>query len=199
VSAPSYPYGYGYNPPSNGLDLITIPKAMLAYVVSYFGQAGVLLPSRQMMVAGPAANVPYDCEQLTVTLETLGWGRARDATQLSPTFGKEASVNAQRHGEWVVSLVRCWPTGDDEGNLVDPDLLEEASEGVARDAGLLSQALVNFVAFQPFSESAAIPPGGSVQAGAVSFTGPSGGFIGINGALISTVAELNPPASGAQY
>jgi hypothetical protein len=199
VSAPDYPYGYGYNAPSNGIDLITIPKALLAYVVSYFGQAGVLLPTRQMMVAGPSVNTSFDCEQLTVTLDTLGWGRARDATQLSPTFGKQASIDAQRHGEWVVTLVRCWPTGDDEGNLVDPDTLEEAAEGIARDTGLLSQALVNFVAFQEFNVDAPIPPGGSVQAGAVSFVGPSGGYIGINGSLVSTVAELNPPAPGAQY
>jgi hypothetical protein len=199
MSAPLYPYGYGYNAPSNGIDLITVPKALLAYVIAYFAQAGVELPDRQGMVAGPATSIPYDCEQLTVTLETVGWGRARDATQLSPGLGKESSINSMRHGEWVVTLVRCWPTGDDEGNLVDMDTIETFAEGVARDSGLLSQALINFAAFQQFNDQAPLPPGGSTQAGAVSFTGPSGGYIGINGSFIATVAELNPPAPGAQY
>lgn len=195
----TYPFGYGYNAPSNGIDLITIPKALLAYVVSYFGQAGVMLPDRQGMTAGPAAGIAFDCEQLTVTLETVGWGRARDATQLSPGLGKESSVNSMRHGEWIVTLVRCWSSSDPEGNLVDMDVIETQAEAIQRDAGLMSQALINFAAFQQFNDQAPLPPGGSTQAGAVSFTPPSGGFIGINGSFISTVAELNPPAPGANY
>lgn len=185
-------YPYAFLPPSSGPDLLTIPKAALAYVVAYFAQAGVALPSRQYLAAGTSQTVAWDCEQVTMCLDNLGWGRSRDVTQLSPSFGKAASVGAERHGEWTLTIVRCHPAIEESGQLPTVDELEAAAELNWKDMSLLSQALVNFVAFP----NDAVPIGGSVQAGAVSAVGPEGGYIGVNGTLTITTSQLDPPAPG---
>jgi hypothetical protein len=186
----SFPFAYA--PPSGGVDLLTIPKAFLAYVVAYLEQSGVTVPDRRYVGGGTPQDVAWDCEQVTITLAEVGWGRSRDATQLSPAFGKQASVDAMRHATYALTLVRCYPTIGDRGELPTLDDLEAAGEQQMIDAGLLSQAGVNFVAFP----NDAVPPGASVQAGAVQPVGPAGGFLGLELALTATVATLNPPAPG---
>lgn len=183
---------YAYLAPSGGIDLLTVPKAFLAYVVAYFEQAGVAVPDRRYVGGGLPANVAWDCEQITCTLSEVGWGRSKDATQLSPTFGRAASVNAMRHANYALTLVRCYPVMGDRGELPTNDELETAGEQQMIDAGLLSQAGVNFVAFP----NSAIPRGANIQAGAVMPIGPAGGFLGLELALTVSVSELNPPAPG---
>lgn len=185
-------FPYAYEPPSGGIDLLTIPKAFLAYVAAYMEQSGVAIPTRRYVGGGTPADVPWDCEQITCTLAEVGWGRSRDATQLSPAFGKQASVDAMRHATYALTLVRCYPTIDDRGRLPTIEALEAAGEQQMIDAGLLSQAGVNFVAFP----NEAIPPGSNVQAGAVQPIGPSGGFLGLELALTLTMSSLMPPAPG---
>jgi hypothetical protein len=186
-------YPYEYAAPSGGVDMLTVPTALLAYVNAYFAQAGVALPTNQYFAAGDRTNVPWDCEQVVVTMDGISWGRSKDATQLSSSFGKESSVNAMRHADYTIEIVRCHPTLDNQDGQPLPSAEYEAA-AVANwiDAGLLSQALINFVAFP----NSALPPGGSTQAGAVGVLGPAGGFVGVNASLTMTLAQLAPPAPG---
>ena len=172
--------------PTTGLDLSTLPQAILVAVQGYFAANGVDLPTRQYITAGDPNLVAWDCEQLVVCLADLGWGRAADATQLSPSFGKTASVNAMRHATYSVLLTRCVPGITDGGDVPENDQLTQSGLAVMTDAGLLSQCLVNFVAFH----NAAMSTGANVQAGQVQMIGPSGGLVGCSGALISTAGEL---------
>lgn len=172
--------------PTTGLDLSTVPNALLIAVVDYFTANGVELPERRYVTAGDPNLVAWDCEQLVICLADLGWGRATDATQLSPSFGKSASVNAMRHATYAVILVRCTPHIGDDAQPPSAEVLNAAGVGLMADAGLLSQALVNFVAFR----NAAVPPGVSVQAGAVQMIGPFGGLVGCTGGLMITAGQL---------
>lgn len=174
--------------PTTALDLSSLPQAILVAVQDYFAANGVDLPGHQYVTAGDPNQVAWDCEQLVVCLADLGWGRATDATQLSPSFGKTASVNAMRHATYAVILTRCVPTIADGGDVPGVDELTRSGLATMTDAGLLSQCLVNFVAFH----NAAMSIGANVQAGAVQMIGPSGGLVGCTGALISTAGELLP-------
>lgn len=180
---------YAASAPTTGIDLITVAQATLDAIVTFFSSNGVELPPRQYVSAGAPATIAWDCEQLVVCLAEIGWGRSKDATQLSPSFGKQASVNAMRHATFAVQLVRCVPTvadGAEAPVLPSAEEIQASGEQSMVDAGLLSQALVNFVSFP----NAAIPPGCNVQAGAVSPIGPEGGLVGLEAALVMTAANL---------
>jgi hypothetical protein len=176
--------------PFTGLELAGIPQAVLAAVIRYFEANAVDLPDRRYVTAGDPNLVAWDCSQLVVCLTDLGWGRAADATQLSPSFGKAASINAMRHATYSVLLTREVPTIEDGGELPAAADLNTSGLDVMRDAGILSQALVNFVTWRDPS----LPVGGSAQAGAVQMIGPAGGLVGCSGALIVTAAELAQPS-----
>jgi hypothetical protein len=66
--------------------------------------------------------------------------------------------------------------------------MTDAGQTYLVDAGLLSQALVNFVAFP----NDVLPVGCNVQAGAVQPIGPEGGLVGLEGSLVMTAATLAP-------
>lgn len=183
---------YDESEPTTGLDLWTVANGLLAYIVTFFSANGVNLPARQYVTAGDAATVAWDCEQLVVCLADIGWGRSMDATQLSPTFGKAASVNAMRHATYAIELIRKAPTVGESGDIPSVQQMNDAGMQSLIDAGLLSQALVNFVAFR----NATLPVGGSVQAGAVQPIGPEGGLVGLSGALVMTIGELSANAGG---
>jgi MYXO-CTERM domain-containing protein len=182
---------YEDSKPTTGIDILTVAQALLTAVQTFYAQNGVELPARQAIVAGEPSVVAWDCEQLIVSVASIGWGRSVDATQLSPTFGKAASVNAMRHVEINVALVRCTPTIKDGGAspiLPSLDELNAAGEQYLIDYGMLSQCLVNFVAFH----NPAIPPGCNCQAGAVQPAGPEGGLVALSVGLIITAASLLP-------
>jgi hypothetical protein len=184
---------YEAGKPTTGLDLTTVPQALLAAINTYFATNGVQLPDRQMVTAADPTLVAWDCPQVVVTLADVGWGRSPDATQLSPSFGKQASVNAMRHVTYAALITRPYPTIGDDAELPSVDAIEQAGAVTALDMGLLSQCLVNFVAFH----NPALPIGGSAQAGAVQVIGPEGGLIGCQGALIVTAGALLPtPTTG---
>lgn len=178
--------------PTYGLDLWSVPNALLAAVVAAFQANGVPLPERQYVTAGDAATVAWDCAQLVVCLADIGWGRSMDATQLSPTFGKASSVNAMRHATYAIELIRPAPVISDAGQLPSVADMAAAGQALLVDAGLLSQTLVNFVAFG----NPAIPLGCNVQAGAVQPIGPEGGLVGLSGALVMTLGVTNDAPAG---
>lgn len=180
---------YASQKPTTGIDILTIAKGALAEIQTFYALNGVDLPERQAIVAGEPTVVAWDCEQLIVAMASIGWGRSVDATQLSPQFGKAASVDAMRHAEINIQLVRKTPTITDGGQLPPAAALEAAGEQYLVDAGMLSQALVNFVAFP----NDVIPPGCNVQAGAVQPVGPLGDLVGLSVGLIITAGMLAAP------
>jgi hypothetical protein len=186
------PRTYESSAPTTGLELHTVAKALLVAVGNYFAANGVNLPTRQYITTGDPAIVAWDCEQLTVCLANIEWGRSRDATQFSPTFGKAASINAMRHAIYAITLVRCCPTIDDTGTLPSAQALDDAGLASMLDAGLMSQALVNFVAFA----NPAIPVGCNIQAGSVQPLGPEGGLVGLQGSLIMTAGVVTALPAG---
>lgn len=186
------PRTYASSAPTTGLDLHTVAKALLSAMGDYFAANGVDLPDRQYITTGDPAIVAWDCEQLTVCLANIEWGRSRDATQFSPTFGKAASINAMRHAIYAVTLVRSFPIITDNGGLPSTEVLNQAGLASMLDAGLMSQALVNFVAFG----NPAIPIGCSIQAGSVQPLGPEGGLVGLQGSLVMTVGVVTDVPAG---
>lgn len=182
---------YVSSAPTSGIELLSFAQGALAAVQAFFAANGVALPERQYIAAGSPQSVAWDCEQLVVILAEVGWGRSKDATQLSPSFGKQASVNAMRHATFAFQLVRCVPVitdGAEAPQLPSVQDIQDAGEQSLVDAGLLSQALVNFVSFP----NATVPAGCNVQAGAVSPIGPEGGLVGLEASLVMTVAALAP-------
>lgn len=113
---------------------------VLDTVVAMFGQAGVSLPERQYVAAGPANSVVHDCEQLTVTTEQIYFG-----TPGEPAF-QPGQCELSMSGDFVVELVRCIPTGQPSGrnpnNVKPPSTksLIEATKVQAIDAQILLEA-----------------------------------------------------------
>jgi hypothetical protein len=161
---------------------------LLAAIEQHFAQAGAgnALPERRAVMPGEPRGIAWDCEQLSITLVGVGWGQALDASSPSPQTGGQSAVMAVRHAVYAVTLVRCTPPPFEDGS--PPDLAELAASGAKylREAGLLSQALVEFAS----RLRQGLPRGASVQPGAVEPVGPSGGFHALEATMAITAANL---------
>lgn len=169
-----------------GLDLVTEAELLLDTVIDHFSAAAVALPERQHLVAGDPREFAWDCEQLTVSLQGIGWGPATDASSPTPRTGKPASVLSVRHAVLAVTLVRCTPMMGDQGDPPPAEALDVAGRGFMRDAGLMSQALVTYVS----RATARLDRVASVEAGVVEPLGPSSTHHGIEAVLAVTVGKL---------
>lgn len=172
--------------PGQGLDLVGVAGDMLDVVVAQFEAAGHPLPERRYVAPGDPGEVAWDCEQFVITLDGIGWGQAVDDSQPSPRAGTPVSVMGLRHAVFSLSLVRCTPTPPPRASLPTVEAVHEAGLVFLRDAGLLSQALLNMAV----NLGRALRNEGSVQAGAVETAGPSGGYHGLQGSLAITVGAL---------
>jgi hypothetical protein len=166
-----------------GIEVDQLAQVLLAHTIVHFGAAGVELPEHRVVTAGAPA---WDCEQLTVTLVGVGWGQAPDSATESARPGSPVSVYAVRHALYAVSLVRCVPVPDEQGAAPTMAELNAAGLRFMRDAGLLSQALVEVGS----GLRNQLGPAGSVQAGMIEPIGPEGGFVGMDGQFIVTSATL---------
>lgn len=149
------------------------------------------LPDRRYVAAGDPNNVAWDCEQLTVSQQGIGWGSSPDAGTPSGQIGSGVSVFGVRHVVYVVALVRCVPTIPD-GNLTKrsyPTTAEMQLSGMRymRDSGLLSQALVEMATRMRRD----LGREGAAQAGMVTPVGADGGFVGAYGVFQVTTGELS--------
>lgn len=167
------------------LSIASLAVNLLQAVAGHFQQAGVTLPDRRGVVPGEPRVIAWDCEQLTVSLAGIGWGQAVDLSSNSPAPGSQAGVMAVRHAVFAVTLVRCTPTRRD-GKTPDMVDLDEAGVQFMRDAGLISQALVEHGS----RVRSGLPPEGRVQMGAVEAVGPSGGFHGLESTMTVTASRL---------
>lgn len=176
-----------------GLTIREAANAILDAVVDHWDAAIVddntvsPLPDRQYVAPGDPSQVAWDCAQLVVAIQGIGWGQAPDASTLSPKMGTQVSAVGVRHAIFVVQLIRCTPSeGDPETGLPSPVEIQAAGDEFMRDMGLLSQALV--VACSTvragFDRSAKVEPG------AVTPDGPAGGFHGMSAQIAVTAGTL---------
>lgn len=167
------------------INTASLAGKLLAAVEEHFAGTDNPLPDRRGVVPGESRTIAWDCEQLTVSLDGIGWGQAIDATPTSPQAGGPASVSALRHAVFSIQLVRCTPTRRD-GKTPEMDQLNAAGMVFMRDAGMLSQAVVEFVT----QLRQGLDPTVRVQAGVIEAIGPSGGYHGLACALIVTASRL---------
>ena len=107
--------------------IATIGRALLDRVICLYAHFGVDLPERRLWAAG---EVPFDCDQLIVSLEGLGEGLV--GTDNQPPNPCHVPVNAT----FNITVVRCYPV-DPKGNPTKPEVLADAADAAAIDAYLL--------------------------------------------------------------
>ena len=105
----------------------TIGHKLLDRVVCLYDYYGVALPERRIWVAG---EVPYDCNQLIVSLDSLAEGLVNTENQ------PQSPCNVPINATFNVTVVRCYPVPQ-KGGPVSPEVLAEAADKIAIDAYLL--------------------------------------------------------------
>lgn len=173
-----------------GLDIVTTAEDLLQAVVDAYAAAapGTVspLPDRQGIYAGDPRSIAWDCSQLIVALDGIGYGPAADASSASARSGSPVSVSAIRHVVLVVQLVRCTPRPGNRGTVNTAEL-EAAGREFLRDAGMLSQALVKFASRVRQGLDSTTE---SVLPGVVDPVGPIGDFHAVETTLAITVATV---------
>lgn len=148
---------------------INAANAILVAIENTFNTNSVVLPDRQYIAAGAAGSVAYDCEQLSISWEQNYTGKPGN-----PNL--EASRCAGfRSGSFIVELVRPTPISFNADIPPEAHLIQEAAEGIMRDAELLYNAGV--LVAETHND---ILDGGIV---AVTVSAPAGGYQ----ALVMTV------------
>lgn len=173
-----------------GIAVRALALDIQAAVESHWGGVAEPLPARRYVSFGDPSSVPWDCEQLVISLTGIGFGPAQDAAPpVTPRAGSPASVLTVRHAVFNIALVRCIP-GPTGRSATPPTVaeLQAAGERFMTDAGMLSQALVRWAS----RTYKALPNDGSasVQLGVIEPGEASGGFVGLTGSAIVTCASL---------
>jgi hypothetical protein len=173
------------------LNIAEVAELLLNGVVAHYAASAdpevEALPARRLVLAGDAATLSWDCEQLTITTQGVVFGAADDAAPTTPMLGTPASVMSVRSVPFEVSLVRCLDVGNVEegGKPSDPTLYSEGMRFM-RDVGLISQALVEI----GVNLRSQLGPGGLVRAGQVLPAGPEGGFVAAVGLFTVSTTRL---------
>lgn len=171
-------------PAGKGPDIGWIATTTLDGVVAHFAASEVQLPDRRVIAPGQPRLVAWDCAAVLVTCGGIGWGQGpgTGSGTARPT-GNPVAAGA-RHTVIAVQIVR-WVPESDGTNPPDADELTAAGLEVMRDAGLLSQALVDLCGPSgPFKKL------GTAIAGAVEILGPSGFMAASEGNLTITAGNL---------
>lgn len=169
--------------PGQGIDVAGLAQNTFDAVVAHYAAAsGVVLPDRRIITPGDIRNAAWDCSALIVGFSGLRWGGGpgtNSATAL-PT-GRGVSVGL-RHAVITVQVVR--DIGDADTDPAPADVVTAAGLLLAKDAGLLSQALVEL------TTTGALKRAGVALVGDVDPIGPSGGFAAVEGTLTVTAGTL---------
>lgn len=173
--------------PGTRLGIREIGETILSGVQDHFAAAAQLLPERQYVAPGDPSQIAWDCEQLVVSLQGIGWGQHPSAGTVPAKIGGQTSAVAVRHAIFVVALVRCTPSvGARNTGVVPADQIQAAGLEFLTDAGVLSQALVVACA----RVRAGLDRADLVEVGAVNPEGPSGGFHGMSAQIAITSGTL---------
>ena len=166
-----------------GLNVHGITQAVYDGIITHYGASDLALPDRRVVVPGDIRTVAWDCPALLVAFSRVGWGGGpgtNSATAL-PT-GRGVSLGL-RHVVITAQVVR--EVGDDGPSAGDALDVTEAGLLLARDAGMLSQALVELA-----GPGGAFRRAGSALAGEVIPVGPGGGYAAVEGALTVTAGDV---------
>jgi hypothetical protein len=168
------------------VDVAAVAQATLAAVEAHYGATtSDRLPDRRIIASGDARTQAWDCEQVTVTLGGILWGAAPGLGSVPQPTGHVLSSVTVPHVVIVVQIVRRVPVSEDPTS--PPDAREITTKGLAlmRDAGLLSQALVELC-----GRAGALRTFGAAQAGDMATLGPAGGYAAVEGTLSVTTGPL---------
>jgi hypothetical protein len=130
--------------------------------------------------------VAHNCEQVVVTMSGIGVGPAPGEGGRPAGRGNPISATGLRHAVFAVQVVRCTPESRDGTTPPPEQEVTDAGLAYLRDAGLLSQALVDVCT----RVAGGLPIGSRVVPGAVEALGPEGGFAAVEGALAVTAGLL---------
>lgn len=115
-----------------------IADALLTAVVAHYAEEGVELPERRYVANGLPA---FDCEQVTVFCENTV-GITGTPLGENPTEWLRDAGHAMRAGIFAVSIIRCVPTLDDEGDPPSVEAEDESAALIYADAVRVLNALV---------------------------------------------------------
>ena len=156
-----------------------LAQLTLANVNATFEEAGVDLPTVQMLVLGGQGTVAQLCEQLSVSVEQMYSGTPGDQAQVA------VRCDAPRTTSFAVELVRCAPTGTARGRSTPLPAAEDAAQqsevALARmlDMDLLMTAGMNACEATWFGtgivDISAGPPSGGFQSLVLSIATVVGG------------------------
>jgi hypothetical protein len=176
-------------PAGQGLDVASIASKVLDAVVAHLEAApGVNVPQRRIIAPGNPRLIAWDAEQIVVALSGIGVGQAPGQGGGSQRIGNPVSSRGMRHAVLAVQLVRCVPESADGATPPPASAVTDAGLALMRDAGLLSQALVE--ACTKLGGVDALGPGGSSRPGAVEVLGPDGGMAAVEGSIEITAGTL---------
>lgn len=165
-----------------GVDVAGLAQAVFDAVVAHYAASTVELPDRRIIAPGDIRAVAWDCPSLIVAFSGLRWGGGpgtNSATAL-PT-GRPLSMGL-RHAVITVQIVRA--ISDNEDTPAAAAVVTAEGLALVRDAGLLSQALVDLVG------GGVMRRAGTAIAGDVDPLGPLGGIAGVEGTLTVTAASV---------
>jgi hypothetical protein len=146
------------------MDVQVLAQALLDNMVEQLTAQDIALPSVQYLA--PGAEVAFDCEQLTVSL-----------TRIISNFGgadtpfPHPSALLMSSAEFFVTLVRCVPTFDDNGNPPPSSAMSDAAGVIMQDARALRRSLEKIDQAHKI-----VPRNVPVTIGELRTIGPSGGF-----------------------
>lgn len=172
-----------------GLAVAAVAQLTLDTIVGHYdGVDGVTLPARRLIAGGNPRLIAWDnCEQVVVSMSGIGNGPAPGLGGTARPTGNPISAMGVRHAVFAVQITRLNPESRDGGQTAPPAAeVNKAGLAAIRDAGLLSQALIEVCT----KVAAALPPGSQAVAGAVETLGPEGGFTASEGSLAVTIGLL---------
>ena len=172
-------------PAGKGVDVPSIATAVMDALVLHYAATSppVALPDRRVIVGGDIRVMAWDCASVLVTCAGVQWGSETGlAGPLNLPTGQPLSSGGTRRVAITVQIVRCISDSDAEPAAAEV----VTAEGLLhmRDAGLLSQALVDLVA------SGVLRRHGVAIAGDVTPVGPAGAYAAVEGTLIVTAGYL---------
>lgn len=110
---------------------IVAANNILTAVENTFNSEGIELPARRYVTLGGQGTVAYDCAQLTVSWERNYSGLPG---MENPTISSCKGIHT---GVFIVELVRDIPVSQNASIPPEPSLIQEAAEGLMRDAAVL--------------------------------------------------------------
>lgn len=132
--------------------IYALALACLDAVIAHYITEGVELPERRYVANGLPA---FDCEQVTVFCENTV-GITGTPTAENPTEWFHDAGHAMRAGIFAVSIIRCVPVLDDDG---DPPPVAEENTSAALIYGDAVRVLNALIAAEAAGD---LPGGGSV-------------------------------------